>query len=172
MSSSQLRIAVNACIFHIMIRLHVFMRKHNMITCAKQHQAPVVRTTKNVLGKNLWEKPKGAKHVFAEALIAFLLILSAALFIYALGRRASPKPTQSENERAEYACGEKAPIQRLKISMSLYKYLIYFAIFDSAVLLLAFAALSERGTNVPIMILYLSILLASSLILLEGGKDQ
>jgi NADH:ubiquinone oxidoreductase subunit 3 (subunit A) len=135
------------------------MRKHNMITCAKQHQAPVVRTTKNVLGKNLWE-------------IAFLLILSAALFIYALGRRASPKPTQSENERAEYACGEKAPIQRLKISMSLYKYLIYFAIFDSAVLLLAFAALSERGTNVPIMILYLSILLASSLILLEGGKDQ
>jgi NADH:ubiquinone oxidoreductase subunit 3 (subunit A) len=110
--------------------------------------------------------------MFAEAVIAFLLILSAALFIYMLGRHASPKPAQSENERAEYACGEKAPIQRLKINITLYKYLIYFAIFDSAVLLLAFAALLGKGANVPLLITYLSVLLASSLILLEGGKDQ
>jgi NADH:ubiquinone oxidoreductase subunit 3 (subunit A) len=110
--------------------------------------------------------------VFAEALIAFLLILSAALFIYVLGRHASPKPVQSENERAEYACGEKAPIQRLKINITLYRYLIYFAIFDSSVLLLAFAALLGQGANVPLLIIYLSMLLASSLILLEGGKDQ
>lgn len=110
--------------------------------------------------------------MFAEALIAFLLILSAALFIYVLGRRASPKHVQSETERSEYACGEKAPIQRLKINVSLYKYLIYFAIFDSAVLLLAFAAVLGPGTNVPLLILYLFMILASSLILLEGGKDQ
>ena len=110
--------------------------------------------------------------MFAESIIAFLLILSAALFIYALGRHASPKPTQSENERAEYACGEKAPIQRLKINITLYRYLIYFAIFDSSVLLLAFAALLGKETNVPLLITYLSVLLASSLILLEGGKDQ
>ncbi len=110
--------------------------------------------------------------MFAEAIIAFLLILSAALFIYALGRHASPKPTQSENERAEYACGEKAPIQRLKINITLYRYLIYFAIFDSSVLLLAFAALLGNETNVPLMLIYLSMLLASSLILLDGGKEQ
>ena len=110
--------------------------------------------------------------MFAEAVIAFLLILSAALLIYVLGRHASPKPTQSENERAEYACGEKAPIQRLKININLYKYLIYFAIFDSSVLLLAFAAVLGQGTNVPLLIIYLFVLLASSLILLEGGKDQ
>jgi NADH:ubiquinone oxidoreductase subunit 3 (subunit A) len=110
--------------------------------------------------------------MFAEAIIAFLLILSAALFIYALGRHASPKPAQSENERAEYACGEKAPIQRLKINITLYRYLIYFAIFDSSVLLLAFAALLGNETNVPLMLIYLSMLLASSLILLDGGKEQ
>ena len=110
--------------------------------------------------------------MFVEALIAFLLILSAALFIYVLGRHASPKHAQSENERAEYACGEKAPIQRIKINITLYKYLIYFAIFDSSVLLLAFSALSAEGVNVPLMILYLFIMLASSLVLLEGGKDQ
>ena len=106
-----------------------------------------------------------------ETLIAFLLILAAASFIYVLGRRAAPKHAQSETERAEYACGERAPIQRLKINVSMYKYLIYFAIFDSSVLLLAFSALLGQGTNVPFMVLYLFIMLASSLILLEGGKD-
>jgi NADH:ubiquinone oxidoreductase subunit 3 (subunit A) len=111
--------------------------------------------------------------VFAEAIIAFLLILSAALFIYVLGRHASPKPVQSESERSEYACGEIAPIQRLKINVTLYKYIIYFAIFDSAVLLLAFAALLGPGTNVPLLILYLFVILASSMVLIEGGdKDQ
>jgi len=108
--------------------------------------------------------------LFAETLIAFLLILVTALFIYVLGRRAAPKHAQSDAERSEYACGEKAPIQRLKINVSLYKYLIYFAIFDSSVLLLAFATLSGQGINVTLLILYLFIMLASSLILLEGGK--
>jgi NADH:ubiquinone oxidoreductase subunit 3 (subunit A) len=107
-----------------------------------------------------------------ESLIAFVLILSAASFIYVLGRRASPKHVQSDAERSEYACGERAPIQRLKINVTLYKYLIYFAIFDSSVLLLAFAALSAEGLNVTLLILYLFVMLAASLVLLEGGKDQ
>ena len=107
-----------------------------------------------------------------ESLIAFLLIFAVALSIYGLGRRASPKPVQSESERSEYACGEKAPIQRLTINVTLYKYIIYFAIFDSSVLLLAFSALSAEGLNVALLILYLFILLASSIVLIEGGKDQ
>ena len=110
--------------------------------------------------------------MFVESLFAFLLIFAAAVFIYVLGRRASPKHAQSEAERSEYACGEKAPIQRLKINLSLYRYLIYFAIFDSSVLLLAFAALSAEGVNVVLLILYLFIMLASSLILIEGGKPN
>ncbi len=110
--------------------------------------------------------------MLVESLIAFLLILTATLFIYVLGRRASPKPAQSENEQSEYACGEKAPVQRLKINITLYRYLIYFAIFDSAVLLLAFAALLGQRTHLTLLILYLFVLLASSLILLEGGKDH
>jgi NADH:ubiquinone oxidoreductase subunit 3 (subunit A) len=112
-----------------------------------------------------------ATKMLVESAIAFMLILAAASLIYALGRRASPKPVQSENERSEYACGERAPLQRLKINISLYKYLIYFVIFDSSVLLLAFAALLGQGTNIPLLILYLFIMLASSLLLVEGGKD-
>ncbi|MCW4045457.1 MAG: NADH-quinone oxidoreductase subunit A [Candidatus Bathyarchaeota archaeon] len=108
--------------------------------------------------------------MLVESAIAFLLILLSASLIYVLGRRASPKPTQSENERAEYACGERAPIQKLKISITLYRYLIYFTIFDSSILLLAFAALGH-GINMTFLIVYLSILFVSSLLLLEGGNE-
>jgi NADH:ubiquinone oxidoreductase subunit 3 (subunit A) len=109
--------------------------------------------------------------VLVESLIAFLLIIAASLLVYALGRRASPKPAQSENELSTYACGEKAPLQNLRINISLYKYLIYFVIFDSSVLLLAFAALLSQGTNVTLLIIYLFMMFASSLLLIEGGKE-
>ena len=108
--------------------------------------------------------------MLVESAIAFILIFTAASVIYFLGRRAAPKPAQSENERSEYACGEKAPIQKLKITVSLYKYLIYFTILDSSVLLLAFAALGQ-GLNITLLILYLSMILASSLLLFEGGEE-
>ena len=75
-----------------------------------------------------------------EALIAFVLIFVSTFAIYRIGKRSAPKTTISENEQAAYACGEKATFPGLKINVSLYKYLIYFVIFDSAVLILAFAA--------------------------------
>jgi NADH:ubiquinone oxidoreductase subunit 3 (subunit A) len=110
------------------------------------------------------------KKMLVESAIAFLLILSAVSLIYLLGRRASPKPAQSENGRSEYACGEKAPLQKLRINVSLYKYLIYFTIFDSSVLLLAFAALGQ-GLNITLLTLYLGVIFASSLLLFEGGEE-
>ncbi len=70
-----------------------------------------------------------------------------------------------------YACGENAPLQKLKVNVSLYRFLIYFVIFDSSVLLLAFASLMVQGTNVVLVVLYLFMMLASSLILLEGGPE-
>jgi NADH:ubiquinone oxidoreductase subunit 3 (subunit A) len=71
-----------------------------------------------------------------------------------------------------YACGENAPLQKLKVNVSLYKFLIYFVIFDSSILLIAFASLMVQGTNVILLILYLFMMLASSVILLEeGGKE-
>ncbi|MEM2999881.1 MAG: NADH-quinone oxidoreductase subunit A [Candidatus Bathyarchaeia archaeon] len=114
---------------------------------------------------------KEAKDTFTESIIAFLLILAVSSLIYFLGRRASPKSAPTDNEQSEYACGEKAPVQRLRINVTLYKFLIYFAIFDSSILLLAFAALLQ-GANVLLLILYLFITFAASLILLEGAKEQ
>ena len=109
--------------------------------------------------------------MLVESIIAFILILATASVIYSLGRRVSPKPVQSESERSTYACGENVVFSGLRVNVSLYRFLIYFVIFDSAVLLLAFAALTPPGTNPLLLILYLFMMLASSLLLFEGGKD-
>ena len=106
-----------------------------------------------------------------EALIAFVLIFISTYAIYVIGKRSAPKTAISENEQAAYACGEKATFPGLKINVSLYKYLIYFVIFDSAVLVVAFAAFALMGTNPLFLFLYLGIILAAGLVLLEGGKE-
>ncbi len=107
-----------------------------------------------------------------EALIAFVLIFISTFAIYTIGKRSAPKTTISENEQSSYACGEKATFHGLRINVSLYKYLIYFVIFDSAVLVLAFAySFVLAGTNPLYLIVYLGIILAAGLVLLEGGKE-
>jgi len=110
-------------------------------------------------------------HLLIEALIAFVLIFASTLVIYLLGKRSAPKTTISENEQASYACGEKVSFHGLKVNVSLYKYLIFFVIFDSSVLLLAFASFSVATANPLLLVLYLGIILAAGLVLLEGGKD-
>ncbi|NLF88934.1 NAD(P)H-quinone oxidoreductase subunit 3 [Candidatus Bathyarchaeota archaeon] len=106
-----------------------------------------------------------------SAAIAFILIFVASLAIYYIGKHSAPKTAISENEQAAYACGEKVTFQGLKINVSLYKYLIYFVIFDSSVLVLAFAAFAIGATNPLMLILYLGIILAAGVVLLDGGKD-
>ena len=110
--------------------------------------------------------------MLVESTIAFLLIAAAALLVYAVGRRASPRPAQTGNATSTYACGEKAPIQKQRINVNLSKYLLFFVVLDSSVLLLAFASLITQGANVPLLLLYLGMMLASSFLLLEGGHDQ
>jgi NADH:ubiquinone oxidoreductase subunit 3 (subunit A) len=106
--------------------------------------------------------------------IAFTLIFVSTLVIYALGKRSAPKTTISENEQAAYACGEKVIFRGVKINVSLYKYLIYFVIFDSSVLILAFASFGLVGANhlnPLLLIIYLGIILAAGLVIVEGGKE-
>lgn len=109
--------------------------------------------------------------MIVESVIAFALILCVTLIIYALGRRAAPKPDQTDAERSVYACGEKVTYSKLRVNVSLYKYLIYFVILDSSVLLLAFGSFLGQGLNIPMILIYLSIILAASLVLFDGGKD-
>jgi NADH:ubiquinone oxidoreductase subunit 3 (subunit A) len=105
-----------------------------------------------------------------ESIVAFLLIISAASIIYLLGRRVAPKPVQSDAERSAYACGEKVAYPKLKVNVSLYKYLIYFVVLDSSVILLAFATFMSAGINVPLILIYLAMMLAAGLLLLDWSK--
>ncbi|MCL2477219.1 NADH-quinone oxidoreductase subunit A [Candidatus Bathycorpusculum sp.] len=109
--------------------------------------------------------------MIVEAFLAFILIFTATLAIYAIGKRSAPKTTLNDDDQDSYACGEKVIFQGLKINVPLYKYLIYFVIFDSSVLVIAFAAFAISAANPLLLILYLGILLAAGVVLLDGGKD-
>jgi NADH:ubiquinone oxidoreductase subunit 3 (subunit A) len=87
-----------------------------------------------------------------------------------LGHLLSPKPVQSENGKATYACGEKAAFPQLKINVSLYKYLIYFVILDSSVLLIAFASLVLCTANMLLFMFYLATVLVSVFLLIGGEQ--
>jgi NADH:ubiquinone oxidoreductase subunit 3 (subunit A) len=106
-----------------------------------------------------------------ESIVAFILIVSAASALYLLGRRAAPKAAQTQSERAAYACGEKVTYPKLRVNVSLYKYLIYFVVLDGGVLLLAFGSFLTAGINVPLILLYSFMMLAAGILLLDGGKD-
>jgi NADH:ubiquinone oxidoreductase subunit 3 (subunit A) len=108
----------------------------------------------------------------AEFAFALFLILAASFLIYIFGSWLSPKSAHNENEESTYACGEKAISQRLKINVSLYKYLIYFVILDSSVLLVAFASLALSAANVVFFVFYLLIMVVSSFLLVGGRDDQ
>ena len=106
-----------------------------------------------------------------EAIVAFILVFISTLAIYFIGKHSAPKTTISENEQASYACGEKVSFQGLKINVSLYKYLIFFVIFDTSILVLAFASLAIISVNPLLLILYIGVILAAGLVLFQGGKD-
>jgi NADH:ubiquinone oxidoreductase subunit 3 (subunit A) len=106
-----------------------------------------------------------------ELVTAFILILATSFMIYLFGRWFSPRSIQDGDGKSTYTCGEKAIFHKLKINVSLYKYLIYFAILDSSVLLVAYASLALHTVNVLLFILYLSIVFVSGFLLFEGG-DQ
>lgn len=89
-----------------------------------------------------------------------------------MGRRIAPKPIQSNSEISSYACGEKATFHGLKVNVSLYKFLIYFVIFDSSILLVAFASISSLSKNSILIIFYLFLMLAAGLVLIEGGREK
>jgi NADH:ubiquinone oxidoreductase subunit 3 (subunit A) len=106
-----------------------------------------------------------------EVLIAFALIFASTFIIYRVGKRSAPKTIVCENAQASYACGEKASFHGSKVNVSLYRYLIYFAVFDSSVLLLAFASFAVARANPLLLVLYLGIILTAGLVLFEGGND-
>ncbi|MEM2092769.1 MAG: NADH-quinone oxidoreductase subunit A [Candidatus Bathyarchaeia archaeon] len=106
-----------------------------------------------------------------EAILAFSLLLAASITIYVLGWFISPKSsTKNSNKKSSYACGEKAIFSKVRINVALPKFLIYFVILDSSVLLIAFASLALRHLDFSVLLIYLFLALATVLMLFEGGE--
>ena len=103
--------------------------------------------------------------------LAFILVFTASSLIYLLGRYLSPRSAKTENGQSTYACGEKESFPKLRINVSLSKYLVYFVVLDSSVLMVAFASLALSITNVLLFMFYLLMMFATVLLLVEGG-DQ
>jgi NADH:ubiquinone oxidoreductase subunit 3 (subunit A) len=107
----------------------------------------------------------------SDLALAFVLVFAASSLIYLLGHYLSPRSAKTENGQSTYACGEKASFLKLRINVSLSKYLVYFVVLDSSVLLVAFASLALSAANVLLFMLYLFIMVVSAFLLVERG-DQ
>ncbi|MDH4221557.1 MAG: NADH-quinone oxidoreductase subunit A [Candidatus Bathyarchaeota archaeon] len=103
-----------------------------------------------------------------ESIIVFLLILAVSSAIYLLGRHWAPKPHKTEDKILMYTCGERMRPKKVKITVTLYKYLIYFVIIDSSVLIMAFAALVVDTMNPLPLLVYLFTIAMATLLLLGG----
>jgi len=99
----------------------------------------------------LWE------NLILAAPIAFIIILVIYLVMYLSGNLMAPKHEHTPGELAPYACGEDFPAEYIQLSIQLYRFALYFVIFDVAAFILAIAA------NAPLIpfVLYLATLLAA-----------
>ena len=106
-----------------------------------------------------------------EYLIAFLMILSASSLICILGNRLAPKTENRDLGKAQYACGEKPIKVPQRLQASLYRYLVYFLVIDSSLLIIAFSVFEITIVNILPLMMYLSIILVSVFLFLDGGKQ-
>lgn len=106
-----------------------------------------------------------------ELIVVFLLILAVSSVIYLLGRQFAPKPHKTKDKSAMYACGERIRPKKMKITVTLYKYLICFAIIDSSVLIMAFAAPALDMMNSLPLLVYLFTITIAALLLAEATND-
>ena len=107
--------------------------------------------------------------MFSDVVLAFTLVFAVSCLIYLVGRILSPRSDRTVNAQSSYACGEKSVLSKVRINVSLYKYLVYFVVVDSSVILIAFASIAGRTMDVLVFMLYLSIVLISGLLLIGGG---
>ena len=63
--------------------------------------------------------------------IVFGVSLAAALIIYRIGGRLSPKSDQNKEKNASYSCGEQGPVKEAKLDFERFlTFAVYFLIFD------------------------------------------
>lgn len=87
-----------------------------------------------------------------------------------LGNRLAPITEDRESGKMQYACGEKPIRISQRIQASLNQYLVYFLVIDSSLLIIAFSVFDATLANILPIMMYLSILLVSVFLFLDGGE--
>ena len=98
------------------------------------------------------------------------MILGASSLICLLGNRLAPITEDRESGKMQYACGEKPIRISQRIQASLNQYLVYFLVIDSSLLIIAFSVFDATLANILPIMMYLSILLVSVFLFLDGGE--
>jgi hypothetical protein len=98
------------------------------------------------------------------------MILGASSLMCFLGNRLAPKPEDRESGKVQYACGEKPIRISQRLQASLYRYLVYFLVIDSSLLIIAFSVFAVALVNIIPLAMYLSIILVSVVLFLDGGE--
>lgn len=96
--------------------------------------------------------------------IVFILILILTYVSFLFLKRISLKPRGSELSLEPYACGEgtdRFPPEKVQLNVQLYRYALYFTIFDVA----AFILLLSFNANVIYVLAYIGIILSAILLL-------
>ncbi len=107
-----------------------------------------------------------------ELSISFVLILMISIIIYLIASKKAPKSRRTPQHISVYACGEKVRTGRLFVNMTFYKYLAYFMILDSSIIIAAFASLSFNIAILPFLLTYLCALLIAVLLLTAGDTEN
>jgi len=114
----------------------------------------------------------GEREMLSEILISFILILSISLAIYLIALIWAPKSRRGAQHISVYACGEKVRLGRIFMNITFYKYLAYFVILDSSIIIAAFASLALNAAILPFLLIYLCAILAAVLLLTEGDAGS
>ena len=110
--------------------------------------------------------------MLVDLLVSFILIFAVSSAIYLLALRKAPKSRKSPQHISIYACGEKVRFGRLFINITFYKYLAYFLILDSSIIIVAFASLAFNPAILPFLLTYLCAILAAVLLLTAGDAGS
>jgi len=106
--------------------------------------------------------------MLVELSVSFVSILAISTIIYLAALKKAPKPRRTSQHISMYACGEKVRVGRLSMNLTFYKYLAYFMIFDSSIIIAAFSSLSFNIETLPFLLTYLCAILVAALLLAEG----
>ena len=98
------------------------------------------------------------------------MILGASSVMCILGNRLAPKTEDRESGKVQYACGERPIRISQRLQASLNQYLVYFLVIDSSLLIIAFSVFDATLANILPVMVYLSIILVSVFLFLDGGE--